>query len=139
MPAGAKKTIATELQLTITATLTEIPFLDNIEVDPGENKVHNLLAVNMPYETPIGTGVRGVGSISADVLAYDPTDSVHQKVAEAFNNQSEVVGAYKLGGTGKTISVKYIITKFPINTKAAAVIAGKLEAVITEMIDLPES
>jgi uncharacterized FAD-dependent dehydrogenase len=139
MPAAAKKTIATELQITISSTLTEIPFLDNIEVDPGENKVHNLLGVNMPYETPIATGVRGVGSLSADVLAYDPTDSVHQKVAQAFNDQTEVVGAYKLGGTGKTISVKYIITKFPINTKAAAVLAGKLEAVITELIDLPES
>lgn len=139
MPAAAKKTLATELQITISSTLTEIPFLDNIEVDPGENKIHSLLGVNMTYETPIPTGVRGTGSISADVLAYDPTDSVHQKVAQAFNDQTEVVGAYKLGGTGKTISVKYIITKFPLNTKAAAVIAGKLEAVITEVIDLPES
>lgn len=139
MPAAAKKTLATELQMTISSSLTEIPFLDNIEVDPGENKMHNLLAVNMTYETPIPTGVRGVGSISADVLAYDPTDAVHQKLAEAYNDGVEVVGAYKLGGTGKTISVKYVVTKFPINTKAAAVIAGKFEAVITEKIDLPES
>jgi hypothetical protein len=139
MPAAAKKTLATELQMTIVATLTEIPFLDNIELDAGENKVHNLLGVNMTYETPIPTGVRGVGSISADVLAYDPTDSVHQKLAMAYNDKTEIVGAYKLGGTGKTISVKYFVTKFPINTKASAVIAGKFEAVITEHIDLPES
>lgn len=139
MPAAAKKTLATELQLTITATLTEIPFLDNIEIDLGENKLHSLLGVNMTYETPIPTGVRGTGTISADVLAYDPTDAVHQAVVKAYNDGTEVVGAVKLGGTGKTLSVKYVITKFPVSIKAAAVIAGKLEASITELVDLPES
>jgi hypothetical protein len=139
MPATAQKTLATELQITITNTLTEIPFLDNIEVDLGENKIHSLLGVNMTYETPVPTGVRGTGSISADVVAYDPTDSVHQKVVTAYNNGTEVVGAVKLGGSGKTVSVKYIITKFPVTLKAAAVITGKLEAVITELVDLPES
>lgn len=139
MPAAAQKTLATELQITISAALTEIPFLDNIEVDLGENKLHDLLGVNMTYETPIPTGVRGKGSISADVLAYDPTDATHQKVVTAYNNGTEVVGAVKLGGSGKTLSVKYVITKFPITLKAASVIAGKLEAVITELVDLPES
>jgi hypothetical protein len=139
MPATAQKTLATELQITISSTLTEIPFLDNIEIDLGENKLHDLLGVNMTYETPIPTGVRGKGSISADVLAYDPTDSTHQKVVKAFNDGTEVVGAVKLGGSGKTVSVKYIITKFPVSIKAASVIAGKIEASITELVDWPES
>lgn len=139
MPAAAQKTLASELQMTISSTLTEIPFLDNIEIDLGENKQHSLLGVNMAYETPISTGVRGTGSISADVLAYDPTDSVHQKLAQAYNDDAEVVGAAKLGSTGKTISVKYRVTKFPVSIKAAAVIAGKFEAVITEKVDLPET
>jgi hypothetical protein len=88
MPATAQKTLATELQITITNTLTEIPFLDNIEVDLGENKIHSLLGVNMTYEVPVPTGVRGTGSISADVVAYDPTDSVHQKVVTAYSGQA---------------------------------------------------
>lgn len=139
MPAAAQKTLATELQITISNTLTEIPFLDNIEVDLGENKLHALLGVNMTYETPIPTGVRGMGALSADVLAYDPTDATHQKVVTAYNNGTEVVGAVKLGGSGKTVSVKYIITKFPVSIKAASVIAGKLEGNITELVDWPES
>jgi len=139
MPAAAFKTLASQLQMTISAALTEIPFLDNIELDPGENKQHELLGVNMAYATPISTGVRGMGTLTADVLAYDPTDSVHQKLAEAFNDDAEIVGAVVLGGTTKTISVKYRITKFPVSVKAASVIAGKLEAVITEKITLPEA
>ncbi len=137
MPATAQKTLATELQITITSTLTEIPFLDNIEIDLG--KLHDLLGVNMTYETPIPTGVRGKGSITADVLAYDPTDATHQKVVKAYNDGTEVVGAVKLGGSGKTVSVKYIITKFPVSIAAASVIAGKIEASITELVDWPES
>ena len=50
MPAVAHKTLLTELQMTISNTLTEIPFLDNIELDPGENKIHNLMGVNRSYE-----------------------------------------------------------------------------------------
>lgn len=139
MPATAQKTLATELQITISNTLTEIPFLDNIEIDLGENKVHQVLGVNMAYETPVPTGVRGTGSVAADVVAYDPTDATHQKVVTAFNNGTEVVGAVKLAGSGKTVSIKYIITKFPVSLKAAAVITGKLEGVITELADWPES
>jgi hypothetical protein len=139
MPAVAQKTLATELQITISNTLTEIPFLDNIEVDLGENKTHNVLGVNMPYETPVPTGVRGNGTVSADVVAYDPTDATHQAVVTAYNNGTAVVGAVKLGGSTKTVSIKYIITKFPVSLKAATVIAGKLEGVITEAADWPES
>lgn len=139
MPAAAQKTLATELQLTISNTLTEIPFLDNIEVDLGENKLHMVLGVNMTYETPVPTGVRGTGSLSADVVAYDPTDATHQAVVTAYNNGTEVTGAVKLAGSGKTVSVKYVITKFPVSLKAAAVITGKMEATITELADWPES
>jgi hypothetical protein len=139
MPAAAQKTLATELQLTITATLTEIPFLDNIELDPGENKTKEILGINQAQETPVPTGVRGVGTISADVIALDPTDAVHQKVMEAFNNHTVITGAVKLGGSGKNITVKYIITKFPLSLKAASVIEAKLEAKITEAFDLPET
>jgi|GEM_PF-3502984 len=139
MVAAAHKTLATEVQITITATLTEIPFLDNIELDVGENKIHNVLGVNNNYEKPVGTGVRGVGSLSADVVALDPTDAVVQAVMAAFNDQTEVVGAVKLAGSGETLSVKYIITKFPISLKAASVITGKFEAVIVDKVDLPEA
>ena len=139
MPAVAQKTLATELTLGISNTQTEIPFLDNIEVDLGENKTHNVLGVNMAYETPVATGVRGNGSISADVVAYDPTDAVHQAVVTAYNNGTVVTGSVKLGGSAKTVTIKYIITKFPVSLKAAAVIAGKLEGVITEAADWPET
>lgn len=139
MPAAAQKTLATELQITISSTLTEIPFLDNIELDPGENKTKEVLGVNMGYETPVPTGVRGVGTISADVIALDPTDAVHQKVMKAFNDKDTNVGALKLGGSGKTISIKYTVTKFPLSLKAADVINAKFEAKITEEFDLPES
>lgn len=139
MPAAAQKTLATELQITITNTLTEIPFLDNIELDLGENKLHDVLGVNMAYETPVITGVRGKGTISADVVAYDSTDAVHQAVVTAYNNQTAIVGALKMGGTGDTLSITYVITKFPINLKAASVITGKLEATIMTLVDLPES
>jgi hypothetical protein len=137
MPAVAHKTILTELQMTISNTLTEIPFLDNIEFDPGENKIHNVLGVNQAYEKPIATGVRGVGSISADIVAYDPTDAVHIALGTAFSNATEIVGAYKLANTGDTITVKYIVTKMPLSTKASAVIESKFEAVITEKITMP--
>jgi hypothetical protein len=139
MPAVAHRTLLTELQMTIANTLTEIPMLDNIELDPGENKMHNLMGVNRNYEKPIATGVRGVGSISADIIAYDPTDAVHMALGAAFDAvpPTEIVGAYKLGNTGETISVKYIVTKFPVSTKGGAVIEGKFEAVITEKIAMP--
>lgn len=137
MPAVAHKTLLTELQMTISNTLTEIPFLDNIELDPGENKIHNLMGVNRSYETPIATGVRGVGSISADIIAYDPTDAVHIALGVAFDAQTTITGAYKLANTGDTITVKYIVTKMPISTKGGAVIESKFEAVITEKIVMP--
>jgi hypothetical protein len=137
MPAVAHKTLLTELQMPIANTLTEIPFLDNIELDPGENKIHNVLGVNQDYEKPVATGVRGVGSISADIVAVDPTDAVHLSLMAAFDNQTEIVGAYKLANSGETIAVKYIVTKLPISTKAASVIEGKFEAVITEKIAMP--
>ena len=137
MPAVAHKTLLTELQMTISNTLTEIPFLDNIELDPGENKIHNLMGVNRAYETPIATGVRGVGSLSADIIALDPTDAVHLALMAAFDAQTTITGAYKLANSGETITVKYIVTKMPISTKGAAVIESKFEAVITEKIVMP--
>jgi len=95
--------------------------------------------VNDTYEKPISVGVRGKGSISADVIAYDPTDATHQFVAAAFNAGDEHVGRVTLGASAKTVSVKYIITKFPVSLKAASAVTAKLEAVITEIADLPES
>jgi len=137
MPAVAHKTLLTELQMTIANTLTEIPFLDNIEFDPGENKSHVFTGVNQAYEKSVATGVRGVGSISADIVAYDPTDAVHIALGAAFDAQTEIVGAYKLANSGETISVKYRIEKLTLSTKAASVIEGKFEAVITEKVAMP--
>lgn len=129
----AHKVKGSMLKATISSTLTEIPGLQNLEADFGENITFENSDISSDYVAPVFSGVRGMGSFSADII-NDPLGSVHQFLQDAYNDGDEVVGSITLGATGVVILCKYIITKFPVSGKKNEGFLGKIEGVFTEKV-----
>ena len=130
----AHKVKGSMVKATITATLTEIPGLENIEADFGENLTFENSDISSDYVAPVFSGVRGEGTWSADII-NDPLGAVHQFLQDAYNDGDEIVGSITIGATGVIILCKYIITKFPLSGKKNEGFKGKIECKFTEKVN----
>ena len=115
------------LKITVSSTLTEMPGLDNIELDLGENGVMEAADISSDYAAPVASGLRTAGSLSADVLR-DPLNAVHQAAQAAYNTAATMPASFTVGATGLILTLSLLITKLTLAGKKGDGFNGKLEA-----------
>jgi len=134
----AYSTLTSELQVDISATLTKIPGLTNIDLDPGENVSVSKGDLTSDFDEKLGTGVQEGGTITGE-LVWDPLDAVHQFLHARFNDNAEVVGNYKVGATGVDLPVKFTVKKFPIKAAMKDAFRIAVEFELTDRVTLNEA
>ena len=141
----AHKVLGSALFVTIAATLTEIPGLENLKINMGEKEAMSRQALNVVYASPTPSGTHGEQSFTADMI-WDPLDPVHQFLHISFNpdadpddDTSEIIGKVKFGETGVEQACKFFLTKFDIDLKKGAGQMVSMEGKFTEQLLLNEA
>lgn len=142
------KTRLSALFLTISSTLTKIPGLQDIKLNPGEKKKFTAQDLDGDFASSQPTGDFGEGTISGKLL-WDPLGTVHQYChltyndtdsdATAANNKTICVGKIKIGLTGVEYAVKYFFTKWEITAEMSNGFMVDWEAALVERVILNEA
>lgn len=123
----AHKVQGSMVKITVSSVLTEVPGLDNIELDLGENKTFDAADISSDYETPVAAGLRSAGSLSADIIR-DPLSAVHQALQTAYNTAATMPSSFTVGATGVILTLSLLFTKLTLSGKKGEGFMGKLEA-----------
>ncbi len=140
MPAPVcHKVIGSALYATIAATLTKIPGLENININPGEIGSFENADIESDYAAPVSSGLRGEGSFTAEKI-WDPLGAVDQFLHTTYNDGgTEIVGKVKIGASGVELTCKYFITKWEIKGEKGQGFKVSIEGKFTEAIQLNET
>lgn len=84
----------TKLQFTVSATLTDIPSVNNVAFSGGERTDINVTAIDNEDELYIG-GRRAKQELSFSIF-YDPANSVHQAILSNYSASSATAVAMKM-------------------------------------------
>jgi len=130
----AIKVQGSALKMTIATVLTEIPGLENIELDLGENLTFENADISSDYIAPVFSGLRGEGTLSADIIR-DPTGVVQKALQAAYNTGATNACTVTIGSAGTVINVSLVFTKLTLTGKRGEGFMGKLEAKILSKSD----
>jgi len=138
MPTTAYSTLTSELQVEISSTLTKVPGVSDLELDPGENVSVSKGDLTSDFDEKLGTGVQEGGTITGE-LVWDPLDDTHQELHARFNDNAEVTGNVKMGATGVDIPVTFTVKKFPIKVAMKDAFRVSFELELTDRVTLNEA
>jgi len=122
------------LKITISAALVEVPGLENIELDLGENKTYENSDISSDYIAPVFSGLRGEGSLSADIIR-DPANATQIALQIAFNTGATLASSVTIGAAGKVIVVSLLVTKLSLSGKRGEGFMGKAEFKVLSKAD----
>lgn len=114
------------LKITVSAVLTEVPGVENLEIDLGENLTYENADISGNYLGSVFSGLRGKGTISADLIR-DPTNAVHIALQIAYNSGATLSSSFIIGTAGTTVVVSLIVTKLSLSGKRGEGWMGKVE------------
>lgn len=138
MTVTAHSTLASELQVSISATLTEVPGIQGFDLDPGENVTFEKGDLAADYDEIQSTGVQSGGSISGSGM-WDPLDTVQQFLHARFNDGAEVTGNVVMGATGVEYACTFIVKKWKVKGERKNGFTFDYEFALTDRITLNES
>lgn len=130
----AHKVQGSMLKITVSAALTEVPGLENIELDLGENLTFENADISSTYISPVDAGLRGVGTLSADIIR-DPLGAVQQALQVAYNTPATMASSFTIGASGVILTLSLLFTKLTLTGKRGEGFMGKLEAVLLTEVD----
>lgn len=122
----AHKVKGSALKITISAALTELPGLENIELDLGENMTFDSYDISSDYVTPVASGVRGKGKLTADIIR-DPLGVEQQALQVAYNTQATLASSFTISSSGVIILLSLLCTKLDLSGKKGEGFTGKVE------------
>lgn len=128
------KVQGSSLKITISSVLTEVPGLENIELDLGENLTYENADISSTYISPTPAGLRGAGSLSADIIR-DPLGAVQQALQVAYNDGATMPSSFTIGATGVILTLSLLFTKLTLSGKRGEGFMGKLEAALLTEVD----
>ena len=134
----AHRTLGSEMQVEIAATLTAIPGMTGFELDPGENVTVDKGDLTSDYEEKLGTGVQEGGQTSGSMV-WDPLDPVHQFMHTKFNDGTEVIGNAVIGATGVELPLTFTVKKWKIKAEKKAGYMVDYEFEHTDRVALNEA
>lgn len=130
----AHKVQGSMLKITVSAALTEVPGLENIELDLGENLTFENADISSSYISPVFSGLRGTGKLSADIIR-DPLGTVQQALQVAYNDGATMASSFTVGATGVILTLSLLFTVLTLSGKRGEGFMGKLEAVLLTEVD----
>jgi hypothetical protein len=122
------------LKITVSAVLTELPGLDNIELDLGENLTFENADISSSYVSPVASGLRDSGSLSADIIR-DPLGAVQQALQVAYNEQSTLASSFTISASGVVLTLSLLVTKLTLSGKRGEGFMGKVEFKLLTEVD----
>jgi len=122
------------LKITVSATLTELPGVENLEIDLGENLTYENGDISSNYLAKVFSGLRGGGKITADLIR-DPTNATQIALQIAFNSGATLASSVIIGTAGTTIVLSLLPTKLPASGKRGEGWMGKVEFEILTKTD----
>ena len=138
MTVTAHRTLNSEVQVEISATLTKVPGLTGFDLDPGENVTVDKGDLTSDFEEKLGTGVQEGGGLSG-ALVWDPLDPVHQFLHARFNDGTEVTGNVVIGATGVEVPCTFTVKTFKIKAEKKTGYMADVEFEFTDRVVLNEA
>lgn len=138
MPVVGYSTLGSELQITVTSTLTKVPGVQNFTLNPGENGTFESGDLSSDYVELIGTGVQSGGTISG-TMTWDPLDATQQVMQGAYNTGEVVAGSCRMGATGDTgidYAASFIVTKFEMKAERNSGLMVDFECALADRVTL---
>lgn len=131
-------TLGDSLQIDVSTTLTTVPGVQSITLNPGENTTAETGGLEDDFDTIIGTGVQSGGTISGSMV-WDPLNSVQQTMAGYFNSGAVIDGNYiaETGTADVNIAVSAVLTKFEIKSERKNVKMVDFELKLADRVTLP--
>jgi len=134
----AHKVQGSMLKITVSAALTEVPGLDNIELDLGENITFENADISSSYVSPVASGLRGKGTLTADIIR-DPLGAVQQALQAAYNAQSTLASSFTVSASGVVLTLSLLCTKLTMSGKRGEGFMGKVEFDLLTEVDWNEA
>lgn len=122
------------LRITVSAVLTELPGVENLEIDLGENLTYDNADISSNYLAKVFSGLRGGGKITADLIR-DPTNATQIALQIAYNSGATLASSVVIGTAGTTITLSLLPTKLPASGKRGEGWMGKVEFEILTKTD----
>jgi hypothetical protein len=144
---AAANSLTSKLQLSIATVFTNVPGVQNLEVDTGNNSTWEAWDLSDTYEKKLPTGVKGGGKISGKRL-IDPLDAVDQFLHVCHNNQGVpdnaalgtlISGKAFLGATGVELAFTGTLTVYKITAEKKNGLMADFEFEPYDQIDLNEA
>lgn len=145
---GSAKVRLSALYCTIASTLTKIPGIQDLKINPGEKQKYSVQDLDSDFAASLPAGTFGEGTISGKLL-WNPLGTVHKFLHSTFNdvdadaiaanNKTKIVGKIVFGNTAVEYVAKYFFTKFEISGEMNGAFMVDWEAALTDRIELNES
>lgn len=130
----AHKVQGSMLKLTISASLTELPGLENIELDLGENQMFENADISSNYITPVFSGLRSAGKVTADIIR-DPLGAEQQALQTMYNTGATVAGSFTVSASGVILTLSLVCTVLTMTGKRGEGFMGKVEFALLTKVD----
>ncbi len=122
------------LKITVSAALTELPGVENLEIDLGENLTYENGDISSNYLGKVFSGLRGGGKITADLIR-DPTNATQIALQIAYNSGATLASSFIIGTAGTTVVVSLLPVKLLLSGKRGEGWMGKVEFEILTKTD----
>lgn len=126
------------LQVTISASLTTIAGVRNIDFDPGEVETMEVDDLSDDYVNLDVTGRAGGGTLSAEAF-WDPGNAQMQYLHSLWNTPAKEDFSTGWSTTSEDIAVSGILTKLPISANRTDPLLSNIEIAVAERPVLNES
>lgn len=137
--------VLSEIQISISATLTEMPGVTKADFKTGKNVTYEKGSIKSDYDEVQDSGVQSGASISGSAQ-WDPLDPVHQFLQIQKNNShvvnniyTPIVGNVVVGATGVEVPTKMLITTWDVKADRKMGWVVDFEFEICERIELNEA
>lgn len=128
----------TILQVTISAVLTTIAGMRNVEFDPGEVETMETDALSDTYVTLGVTGRAGGGQVTGECF-WDPANAQIHALHALWNTPATEAFSITWSTTAESIAFTGILTKMPIVATRTDPITSAIEIAVAARPTLNES
>ena len=144
MTFSSNNSLGSELQVNIATVYTEVPGVQNLEVDTGTNSTYEAYSIADTYEKKKPTGVKGGGKVTGKKLV-DVLDPVDQFLHAVHNNAgvpsgaSVLEGKAQVGSTGVLLSFSGTLTTYKMAMEKKNGVMADFEVELFDQTDLNEA
>lgn len=144
MTFASNNSLGSEVQVSIATVFTEVPGVQNVELDTGVNSTYEAYSIADTYEKKKATGVKGGGKCTFKKLV-DVLDPVDQFLHAVHNNggvpsgASVLAGKAQIGSTGVLLAFSGTLTTYKLAMEKKNGVMADAEIEFFDQCDLNEA